>query len=201
MVGKNKNNLSVNMKKTNKKIFLIINLIILILGFTKGFHKPFYSLYLFTRQTILLTNIYFVILYLPVNYKIKKYLSFICLIDCLLLLFYNFKIENQHFYNQRNSFAILVANLEHILLPLIFLYYYFFLDKTVLTLQFFYIGLIHPFLYLMLCIICHKSPYQIIKFNISLNNLLFYGIIFSLISIVSLILIQIKNKIIKNNLI
>jgi hypothetical protein len=114
------------MNKTNRKILLIINLIILILGLIKGFNKPFYSLYLFTRQTILLTNIYFVILYLPVNAKIKKYLSFICLIDCLLLLLYNFKIENQHLYHQRNSFAILVANLEHIFLPLIFLYYYFF---------------------------------------------------------------------------
>lgn len=185
------------MNKTNRKILLIINLIILILGLIKGFNKPFYSLYLFTRQTILLINIYFVILYLPVNAKIKKYLSFICLIDCLLLLLYNFKIENQHLYHQRNSFAILVANLEHIFLPLIFLYYYFFLDKTVLTLKYFYIGLIHPFLYWILCIIWHKSPYKIIDLTISWNNLLFYGIILSLISIISLILIKIKNKIIK----
>lgn len=185
------------MKKTNRKILLIINLIILILGLTKGFHKPFYSLYLFTRQTILLTNIYFVILYLPVNSKIKKNLSFICLIDCLLLLFYNFKIENKHLYHQRNSFEILVAHLEHIFLPLIFSYYYFVLNKTSLKLKHFYIGLIHPFLYWILCVIWRKSPYQIIDLNINLSNLLFYGIILSLISIASLTFIKIKNKIIR----
>ncbi|MDV3200441.1 MAG: hypothetical protein Q8875_02240 [Pigeon pea little leaf phytoplasma] len=175
-----------------KKIFLIINSIILILGLIKGFHKPFISLYLFTRQTVLLINIYFLFLFFNINNKIQKYLSFIILIDCLLLLSYNFKIENPQLYYQRNFFAILVANLEHIFLPLIFIYYYFFLDKTALKLKHFYISLIHCFLYGMVILIFNKSPYKFLEPNEINLKIIFLITIF--LSLFSLLLLFLKNK-------
>ncbi|MDV3198425.1 MAG: hypothetical protein Q8888_02070 [Vigna little leaf phytoplasma] len=181
-----------------KKIFLIINSIILTLGLIKGFHKPFISLYLFTRQTVLLINIYFLFLFFNINNKIQKYLSFIILIDCLLLLSYNFQIENPKLYYQRNFFAILVANLEHIFLPLIFIYYYFFLDKTTLKLKNFYISLIHCFLYGMAILIFNKSPYEFLKPNtINFNKIFAITFVLSFISLVSIFL---KNKIIDKNI-
>ncbi len=152
---------------------------------------------MFTRQTVLLINIYFIILFFFTNLKINKYLSFICLFNCLLLCIYNFKIENKELYNQRKLWEIWIAHLEHIIVPLIFYYYYFFIDKTTLKLKNFYIVLIHPFIYLITCFFLKNTPYKSLNLKRNLNNLFFYSIFVLLISGMSLILILLKRKILK----
>ncbi|MEZ0180285.1 Pr6Pr family membrane protein ['Camptotheca acuminata' phytoplasma] len=141
------------------------------------------------------------ILFLGITKSIimEKYLIFICLVDCFLLLFYNFIILDNSAFNNRASFDVFVANLEHIVLPLIFFIYFFLINKIQFFKKEFYIGLIHPFIYLcenlIIGNILNYYPYKFLE----KDKDLFFGIMvfafFIILSCVSFILIFLKNKI------
>jgi hypothetical protein len=163
-------------------------------------NRNFFTLGLFTRQNTLSVNAF---LLLSLNKKFKKskyypYLSFVCLINCLIVMF---------FCLFEKKIGLLKINyfFEHKILSLMFIFYYFFQNKSIIKLKKFYIGLIYPLIYFFIIFTIqinneNLNPYsrEIKKYEIKELDLLFYASLTSLIiSIVSLYTIILKNKIIK----
>ncbi|WCA22537.1 hypothetical protein [Candidatus Phytoplasma oryzae] len=145
--------------------FFFFSWIVLLLSIIKGYQKPFFSFYLFTRQTVLLINLYFLTKLL---FKQKnKYFLFICALDSLMMMIIYFKNENRFLLAQRTHFQFLVSVLEHYFLTTIFLFYYLIIDKTFLKFKNFYIGTIHLLVYFITSLYFgkkyHYYPYDFLN--------------------------------------
>ncbi|WP_457915987.1 hypothetical protein [Candidatus Phytoplasma sacchari] len=145
--------------------FLILSLSILCLSIFKGYQKPFYSFYLFTRQTVLLIN-----LTLLMNLLFKwenKYILFICALDSFMMMIMYMKKENPHLLAQRTNLEVFISVLEHYFLTTVFLLYYFMIDQTVLKLKKFYLGMIHLLVYFIAALYLgqkyHYYPYDFLN--------------------------------------
>ncbi|QKX95030.1 hypothetical protein QN326_00090 [Candidatus Phytoplasma asteris] len=211
-----KNNLDTNTNRKAKNVFskkflvyvpLIISFITSLLAIdTISYDKNkrnFFTLGLFTRQNTLSVNIF---LLLSLNNKFKKskyylYLSFVCLINCLIVMFFCL-IETKTGTLKINYFF------EHKILSLMFIFYYFFRNKSIIKLKKNYVGIIYPLIYFLIMFILIKidneklNPYsrEITKYEINEFMLLFYAFLTSImILIISFYTIILKNKIIKNN--
>lgn len=211
-----KNNLDTNTNRKAKNVFskkflvyvpLIISCITSLLAIdTISYDKNkrnFFTLGLFTRQNTLSVNIF---LLLSLNNKFKKskyylYLSFVCLINCLIVMFFCL-IETKTGTLKINYFF------EHKILSLMFIFYYFFRNKSIIKLKKNYVGIIYPLIYFLIMFILIKidneklNPYsrEITKYEINEFMLLFYAFLTSImILIISFYTIILKNKIIKNN--
>ncbi|CAP18271.1 conserved hypothetical protein [Candidatus Phytoplasma mali] len=155
-------------KKTPKmKITLILNyLIICIIGMFQGIKqgirdkRNFFSIGLFTRQNSIILNIF---LSLCLNKKFQNskyylYSSFILLINNLIIFFICFwETKKPHCYL-----------LEHKIIPLMFILFYFYFNKKIINLNHSYIGLIYPFFYLAIIMLLgtyDKNYYPYKMFN------------------------------------
>ncbi|WP_341266368.1 hypothetical protein [Candidatus Phytoplasma fraxini] len=150
------------------RIFFIISLIILFLGIRKGIltKQPFFSLHLFTRQTIFLSTIFLFLNFIQItkNQKIS-YLGFICFINNVLMAILYLKIEDKTAYQQITKFNLFVSILEHKFFPLIFGFHYLCIDKNIIEFKKFYISLFYPFIYFCFVFILvnffgFTEPYQ-----------------------------------------
>lgn len=188
-----------------KKYFFIAGLIIFSFGMTKGILKEqkILSFYLFTRQNIFLSVVYFFLTSFFQNKQNQKtlFFGFCCLINNLLMMILYLKIESNIEYQQLNGFYFLVSIMEHCFFPLLFIFYYFFIDNTTLKLKQFYVGLIYPFIYFLITMVVgkmmNKYPYSFLNL-INTDKLKFILIILSItifLVVISLISIYIKNKI------
>ncbi|WP_227807152.1 hypothetical protein [Mulberry dwarf phytoplasma] len=211
-----KNNLDTNTNGKAKNVFskkflvyvpLIISFITSLLAIDAISYdknkRNFFTLGLFTRQNTLSVNIF---LLLSLNNKFKKskyypYLSFVCLINCLIVMFFCL-FETKTGTLQINYFF------EHKILSLMFIFYYFFQNKSIIKLKKKYVGIIYPLIYFLIMFILIKidneklNPYsrEITKYEINEFMLLFYAFLTSImILIISFYTIILKNKIIKNN--
>ncbi|WEK82361.1 MAG: hypothetical protein PR2021_2910 [Candidatus Phytoplasma pruni] len=160
-------------------------------------------MYLFTRQTVVLVNIYFIIVFWT-GKENNKYFSFITFINSTLtmVLYAIGKGSQQSFFNYKPGFSNLVAILEHYILMPIFIIYYFAADTTSLKIKQFYIGSIYPLIYFVISMILgvvsgdEKFPYDDLKkFNTEkIKFFIFASIITIFIVSTSLLSIFFKNK-------
>lgn len=193
-------------KKEKLNFYLYtFSLTTLALGLVKGQLKEqnYFSLYLFTRQTVVLVNIYFIIVFWT-GKENNKYFSFITFINSTLtmVLYAIGKGSQQSFFNYKPGFSNLVAILEHYILMPIFIIYYFAADITSLKLKQFYIGSIYPLIYFVISMILgvasgdEKFPYDALKkFNTEkIKFFIFASIITIFIVSTSLLSIFFKNK-------
>ncbi|MBP5835818.1 hypothetical protein [Candidatus Phytoplasma meliae] len=114
--------------------------------------RKYCSLGLFTKQNTLLINVF---LLLSLCHQFKKlkiypYLNFICLMNCFVVMFFCLLIPEQKYI----YFA------EHKILTSFFLFYYFFIDDSVINIKKFYIGIIYPLIYFLISLLigCY-NPY------------------------------------------
>ncbi|WCA22370.1 hypothetical protein [Candidatus Phytoplasma oryzae] len=136
----------------------VFSWLVFLLGIVRGYQKPFYSFYLFTRQTVLLINLYFLSKLLLK--KDHKYFSFLCALDSLMMMLIYFKNENRFLLAQKTNFQVFVSILEHYVLTTLFLLYYLIMDPTILKLKNFYIGTIHLLVYFITALsLGHKYHY------------------------------------------
>ncbi|MDV3195949.1 MAG: hypothetical protein Q8885_00215 [Candidatus Phytoplasma stylosanthis] len=152
------------MDKKKEKIILYILLIISIFssysGITKSIYdsqhgrRNFFSLGLFTRENTLLVNLSLLLcLIKKIKYsKYLNYLKFNCFVNCLII-FFVICLKNIFEYDP-----------EHMLLPISFVFYYSFIDYSLVPSDKFYIGFIYFFSYSFFSLVltlCNKDffPY------------------------------------------
>ncbi|NWN45767.1 hypothetical protein [Candidatus Phytoplasma pruni] len=190
---------------------LLLSLITVLLGIWKGYDKgqPYLSLYLFTRQTVLIVFISLLLNFINSmktnsSSKITKILTiwhFICLINSFMMFVMYLKVANPEEYKKMTPFQYWVSFLEHKILPIVFIIYYFFLDKTALKLKQFYLGLFYPFHYFLIALIVgkHVKKYPYGFLNLINTNMLKFALYITgitlFIVIMSLLSIYLKNKI------
>ncbi|MBS2126525.1 hypothetical protein J8J04_02390 ['Fragaria x ananassa' phyllody phytoplasma] len=103
------------------------------------------SLGLFSKQNTLLINVF---LLLSLHHQFKKlkiypYLSFICLMNCFVIIFFCLLFpEEKHIYF-----------MEHKILTSAFLFYYFFIDDSLINIKKFYIGITYPLIYFLISLL------------------------------------------------
>ncbi|MFP7699718.1 hypothetical protein [Candidatus Phytoplasma pyri] len=158
--------------KKIKIIFILNYLIICIIGMIQGIkqgikdNRKFCSIGLFTRQNSIILNI-FLLLCLNKKFKNSKkflYYSFILLINNLIIFFiclWENKKPNCYF-------------LEHKIIPLMFILFYFFLNNQFINFKQFYVGLIYPFFYLAIIILLGTYDSKYYPYN-KLNDLAFFS--------------------------
>ncbi|KAB8121797.1 hypothetical protein ['Cynodon dactylon' phytoplasma] len=190
-----------NRKRILDLFLCFFSFIILILGFLKGYQKPFCSFYLFTRQTILLINLYFLtnLCFAQEN----RYFSFICALDSLIMIIICAPIiKEKTLFQKKTFFSIIVFFLEHYVLTTIFVFYYLVIDQTVLKLKKFYIGIVHLLVYFITSLYVwkkyHHYPYEFLNPQ---HHFFFYKIIVLSVLIVCIAfwLIYLKNQKIKRS--
>ena len=155
------------MKKhlTIKNIFLVIIIILaLYVNIYNLFYIPLQRYKYFTNQSNLLVLIVSVMMLFKINNKTFKYLSFITLISIVMTgIIYNVLLRT----NITNTLEIIQNELTHIVIPIFYTLIYYIFNKTKLEYKEFYIGLIHPILYLIIfSIVGHftnKYPYDFLN--------------------------------------
>ncbi|RMI89126.1 hypothetical protein PSSA1_v1c0050 [Candidatus Phytoplasma solani] len=162
-----------------------------------------FSLGLFTRQNTLLIALFFLLSLNNTfrNSKSYSYISFICLMNCLTVVFFCLL--------EKEKIPIF---LEHKILTSSFIFYYFFIDNSVINIQKKYIGLLYPLIYFVIIFVIGISnpsdfPYirmqfvfEELKNNHLLHFLLTITFLFTLIMFLCLcsFMACLKNKLMKN---
>ncbi|RAM57718.1 hypothetical protein DH96_02125 [Candidatus Phytoplasma oryzae] len=184
-----------NKKRILDLTFFLLSLSVLILSIFKGYRKPFFSFYLFTRQVVLLINLTFLI-NLLFDWD-NKYALFICALDSFMMMILYLKNENHHLLAQRTHLEVFISVLEHYFLTTVFLFYYFLIDQTVLKLKHFYLGVIHLLVYLIAVLYLghkyHSYPYDFLNPHHPFF-LLKIGVLSSITIVVAILFLYVKEK-------
>lgn len=168
---------------------LIFSIIVNVYSFV---NNPLSRFKYFTNQSNLLVLVVILLVLLnKQDFKLFKYLSFSTLISISITgIIYNILLRGF----KTSGFESIQNELTHLIIPLMYIYYYFKIEISDLKNNKFYVGLIHPILYLIVFLIVGKLtnwyPYPFMNINENgLNQLL---IITPLVILLSYILIYIK---------